>query len=153
MRRIILLGCILLLVGCSKKEEIPKETEPQYMSERVCSFSQYADTISISLEDGEFFKSITPTACEILYGDSTIDMTYIEGNSLNDFPKAVHDSLDAMDISDIKDSSFTADGKYYTFSKSDSNDYIMIRGDESNKSYIKELRSRLNVEVPKNEES
>ena len=154
MRRIILcVLCVGLLSACGTKQEEPVETTPQYLADRSCVFDMYADEAVLNLEDDENFKSIDETSCTVVKDGSEVNVMYIEGNSLNDFPKAVHNSLEATDVSDLKNNSFSADGVYYTFKKSVSNDYVMVSGNVDDKAYISEICSRINMEEADDEES
>lgn len=129
------------------------ETGPQYLADRSCVFDVYADEAILDLEEGENFKSIDDTSCTVVRDGSEINVIYIEGNSLNNFPKAVHNSLGATDITELKNNSFSADGVYYTFKKSVSNDYVMVSGSTDDKSYVREICSRIDMEVAEDEES
>lgn len=141
------LACCTLLLssGCKSKTVETEAAKPEYLDTTSINVSCYGDSIVFEVEDVEAIQSYNDSQI-ILLPDrenfDTIQIDYVEGNSLNDFAEAYYASISDSLKSDFKDNSFTTDNYAYALQKTDKNNYIIVKGPVLMKNYCKSLARR-----------
>ena len=133
------------LAGCGESaEEVPEETGPAILEDRQVVFDCYGDeTLTLNLKDDEGLLSVSDSSATFYYNDNEVTLDYIEGNSLNDFSKAYYSGLGIATSSGADYGSFTNEGSYYRFVKTDNNNYVMAKASADLDYYCDQLLDRI----------
>lgn len=133
------------LVGCgNKEEEVPVETSPALLEGRQVIFDCFGDeTLILDLKDVEGLLEVSETSATVYCSGQEVTLDYIEGNSLNDFTKAYAMGLGVATSSEADYSSFTYDGEYYRFIKTENNNYVMAKASSDLDYYCDQLLERI----------
>lgn len=137
----LLLG-ICLLTACSKEEEIV-ETQPAYQTMSTVAFTKYDDQFTLNLPSNTGVKEASDFKV-VLYPDvedltHTVEVNYIQGNSLQDYGEAFYDGLTATPKSEYSEDGYQAGDYFYVFKKSENNVYLRMKGGIQDMEYCKEL--------------
>lgn len=133
------------LVGCgNKEEEVPVETSPYLLEDRQVIFDCFGDErLTLDLKDDEGLLEVSETSATIYCSGQEVTLDYIEGNSLNDFTQAYAMGLGVATSSEADYSSFTYDGEYYRFIKTENNNYVMAKVSSDLDYYCDQLLERI----------
>lgn len=143
--RVMIAVIAMLLAGCAKEEVAPTEPIPEYLSVSQVSFTCYGDDMVFKIKDDEAVQNYSSTQIILLPDKTafdTIRVDYVQGVSLNDYGKAYYTGLEESDKSDYNNGVFTAGEYCYVFGKTESNNYVMIRGSIDYEDYCVELMKR-----------
>ena len=138
----MLLLAVCLTTACSKESEII-ETQPAYQIMDTVSFTKYDDKFTLKLPNTTGVREASDFVI-ILYPDiadltRTVEVNYIQGNSLQDYGRAFYDGLTANPKSEYSESGYQAGDYFYIFRKSENNIYLRVKGGIQDMEYCKEL--------------
>lgn len=140
MKRILILLCSLMLVGCHKEEVV--ETLPPYYDVTQLTFTVYEDNLIIPVEQGSV-QEVSNTEVSLLHDNMVIRVDYIQGNSLNDYIEAYYAGVEDVTKTSLVDNHFQTSTTCYAFYKSANRNYVMISGPVAAKDYCSELLSNI----------
>lgn len=141
----VVLCATMFLVGCKKEEVVETVPVPETLSIQSVTLKIGEEQVTYSVSGNEAVKSYTDKQI-IVYPDSTqfdtVQVDYVQGNSLNDYIQAYYDGKSG-DKSELIDGSFTTGTEAYCLKQTEDLNYIIVRGDKSAESFVNELCERL----------
>ena len=135
----------LLLTGCGGTSEEKTVPTPEYLSITEVSVSIGDETVVYTATNNEAVKSYSDKQF-VVYPDKTlfdtVQVDFVQGNSLNNYIQAYYDGV-AGEKSTLIGGSFTTASKAYCLKQTEDLNYIIVRGDKSNESFVNDLCGRL----------